>query len=198
MYTLYYLNKNLQIGTIKTDSLDAPILIPEELIFCNLRKGINFIKEPHKCIAFTDIERMIMASEFNDVELIKQADYRRENTYLEPLCRIDPVPYIVFYDSIFGVIHFNMPMPAVGIFELEESFNGGETWFRMLYYCSAMENLYIPEFPDTLISNKLNGYSTQPGCTNSLEARVYQDNQHIRIKQNGVVISQDMFYIEKK
>lgn len=95
MYTLYYLNRNLQIGTIKAETLDAPILIPEDLVFSDLRKGINFIKEPHECIAFTDIERLIMQSQFNDVELVKQADFRRANTYLTPLCSIDPV-YMAF------------------------------------------------------------------------------------------------------
>ncbi|OXA95981.1 hypothetical protein B0A75_18115 [Flavobacterium oncorhynchi] len=89
MYTLYYLNRNLQLGTIKADSLDVPILVPEDLIFCDLRKDINFIKEPHKCIDFTDIERLIIQSQFNDVSLIKEGDYRKQNTYLNPLCQID-------------------------------------------------------------------------------------------------------------
>ncbi|WP_286968239.1 hypothetical protein [Flavobacterium sp. UBA4854] len=90
MYTLYYLNRNLQIGTIKADTLDAPILIPEDLVFSDLRKGINFIKEPHECIDFSDIERLFMQSEFNDINLVKEADYRLQNTYLTPLCPIDP------------------------------------------------------------------------------------------------------------
>lgn len=89
MYTLYYLNRNLQIGTIKADTLDVNILIPEDLIFCDLRKGIEFIKQPHKCIAFTDFERLIIQSEFNDTELISQGEYRKANTYLTPLCEID-------------------------------------------------------------------------------------------------------------
>nr|WP_294781349.1 hypothetical protein [uncultured Flavobacterium sp.] len=89
MYTLYYLNRNLQIHTIKVESLDVPLLIPEDLVFCDLRKDINFIKEPHKCIDFTDIERLFMQSEFNDINLIKEADYRRQNTYLTALCTID-------------------------------------------------------------------------------------------------------------
>ncbi|MDQ8014472.1 MAG: hypothetical protein REI96_18635 [Flavobacterium nitrogenifigens] len=95
MYTLYYLNRNLQIGTIKAETLDAPILIPEDLVFSDLRKGINFIKEPHECISFTDVERLIIQSQFNDVELVKQADFRRANTYLIPSCPIDPV-YLAF------------------------------------------------------------------------------------------------------
>lgn len=103
MYTLYYLNSNLQIGTIKTKTLDAPILIPEDLVFCNLRKGIVFIKEPHKCIDFTDIERMIIASEFNDVSLLKDGDYRKQNTYLNPLCVIDKLEYIEFYARV-GIV----------------------------------------------------------------------------------------------
>ncbi|BFM44932.1 hypothetical protein CFS9_35730 [Flavobacterium sp. CFS9] len=89
MYTLYYLNRNYQLGTIKASTLDAPILIPEDLVFCNLRKGINFIKEPHKCIDFTDIERLIISSEFTDTELLKDYDFRKQNTYLNPLCEID-------------------------------------------------------------------------------------------------------------
>ena len=92
MYTLYYLNRNYQLGTIKTPTLDVPILIPEDLVFCNLRKGINFIKEPHECIDFTDTERLIIVSEFTDTELLKDYDFRRQNTYLTPLCPIDSIP----------------------------------------------------------------------------------------------------------
>lgn len=103
MYTLYYLNKNLQIHTIKVESLDEPLLIPEDLVFCDLRKGINFIKEPHKCIDFTDIERLMMQSEFNDINLIKEADYRKQNTYLNPLCIIDPPVYIEFWARV-GIV----------------------------------------------------------------------------------------------
>ena len=104
MYTLYYLNRNLQLGTIETYSLDSPILIPEDLVFCNLRKGINFIKEPHRCIDFTHAERLIMASEFTDMELVKDFDFRKQNTYLNPLCQIDSYD-IVLTDS--EVRYFN-------------------------------------------------------------------------------------------
>lgn len=198
MYTLYYLNRNLQLGTIKTQTLDAPILIPEDLIFCDLRKGINFIKEPHECIGFTDIERLIMQSEFNDMDLIKDADFRYQNTYLNPLCQIDPVPYIVHYDKELGIIHFNMPMPATGIYELEESFDNGATWFRMLYYCSMDENHEIPDNAGYYIDNKLLGSSDFQGANNSLVARVYQNNELIRIKKDGVVVSQESFFIPFK
>lgn len=88
MYTLYYLNRNLQLDTLEVSNLDRNILIPEDLIFCNLRKGINFIKEPHECIDFTPLERLIISSEFNDTSLIKDGDYRKQNSYLSPLCLI--------------------------------------------------------------------------------------------------------------
>ncbi|WP_281638415.1 hypothetical protein [Flavobacterium marginilacus] len=101
MYTLYYLNKNLQMDCLKAPSLDTPILIPEDLIFTNLRKGIHFIKEPHECINFTDMERLIINSEFFDTELVKQGEFRKQNTYLTPLCQIDepvivPPPPVLF------------------------------------------------------------------------------------------------------
>lgn len=119
MYTLYYLNRNLQLGTIKAETLDAPILIPEDLIFCDLRKGINFIKEPHECIDFTDMERLIMQSEFNDMNLIKDADYRYQNTYLSPLCPIDGTPLILA--SVTSVsLDWNYPTPV----DVQESTDG--------------------------------------------------------------------------
>ncbi|WP_291287330.1 hypothetical protein [Flavobacterium sp.] len=105
MYTLYYLNRNYQLGTIKTDTLDTPILIPEDLVFCNLRKGINFIKEPHKCIDFTDTERLIITSEFTDTQLLKDYDFRKQNTYLTPLC---PIEEPLILDSVtFASINWN-------------------------------------------------------------------------------------------
>jgi len=91
MYTLYYLNRNYQTGTIKVRNLDAPVRIPEDLVFSNLRKGIEFIKEPHECIDFTDTERLIMASEFTDTQLLKESDFRKQNSYLSPLCAIEPM-----------------------------------------------------------------------------------------------------------
>lgn len=89
MYTLYYLNRNHQIGTIKVATLDAPVLIPEDLVFCNFRSGVKFIKEPHECIDFTDTERLLMVSEFTDIELLKHYDYRRENTFLNASCTLE-------------------------------------------------------------------------------------------------------------
>ena len=89
MYTLYYLNRNLQLGTIKVTDFLTPVRIPEDLVFCNLRFGIYFIKEPHKCIDFTDTERLIMNSEFSDMDLLKEYDFRRENTYLDILCEVE-------------------------------------------------------------------------------------------------------------
>ncbi|WP_406843569.1 hypothetical protein [Flavobacterium soyae] len=106
MYTLYYLNRNFQLRTIETPTMDVPIRIPEELVFCNLRQGISFIREPHRCIDFTHTERLIMVSEFTDTELLKDADFRKENTYLSPLCQIEVYNFVLadadvkyFYDE---------------------------------------------------------------------------------------------------
>lgn len=101
MYTLYYLNRNYQLRTIITATLEVPIRIPEDLIFCNLRKGINFIKEPHKCIDFSDMERLIMASEFTDMSTLKDYDFRKQNTYLSPLCPIEFPVIPVLQEDVF-------------------------------------------------------------------------------------------------
>lgn len=90
MYTLYYLNRNMQLGTMKVKTFDVPILIPEDLIFCDLRQGTTFIKQPDKCIDFSDMERLIIQSEFNDTSLVKDADFRTQNTYMTSLCQVDP------------------------------------------------------------------------------------------------------------
>lgn len=89
MFTLYYLNKNLHLGTIKVATLDAPVLIPEDLVFCNFRSGVKFIKEPHECIDFTDTERLLIASEFSDMSTLKDYDFRRANTYLNASCSLE-------------------------------------------------------------------------------------------------------------
>lgn len=104
MYILYYLNQNLSYGTIEVETLNEPILIPENLIFTDLRKGINFIKEPHSCCDFTHLERLIMQTDFFDMETIKIADFRKANTFLTPKCVIDEI-----ID------------PVLGIFFIEES-----------------------------------------------------------------------------
>jgi hypothetical protein len=111
MYTLYYVNENMNINTLETASLDEPLRIPERLIFVALREGINFIKEPHKCIAFTDFERLIMSSDYNDLNFVNESHYRKENTYLEPLCQVNP-PLIldrVETDEAF----WNYPKPVL-------------------------------------------------------------------------------------
>lgn len=91
-YTLYYLNRNYTINTIKCDTLDTSILIPEDLIFINIRQGVFFKREPHPCIDLTDLERLIMSTEFFDMQIIKDGDFRKANTYLSPLCDIDFIP----------------------------------------------------------------------------------------------------------
>lgn len=202
MYTLYYLNRNLQLGVIKVDFLDMPISIPEDLVFCNMRKGINFVKEPHKCIDFTDFERLLMSSDFNDTSLIKDGDYRKQNTLLNPLCSIEGnyfgeyiVTYVEGTRNEQGKLHFNMPMPATGIYELEETNDDGENWYRVLYYTAHNEDLYMPEFPDTLISNKLIGSSDFPTCNNSMYF-TYESgsSMKLRIRHNGVIVSQPKFW----
>lgn len=105
----------MQIHSMKLDSLDAPILIPEDLIFCNLRIGTKFIKEPHECIDFTDVERLIMSTEFYHSELLKESDFRRQNTQLIPLC---PIGYFelsgLFYTTGEG---FSVNFDAIGNLE---------------------------------------------------------------------------------
>ncbi|SHL40411.1 hypothetical protein [Flavobacterium chilense] len=100
MYVLYYLNRNLQLQTLEVDSLDIPLLIPEDLIFCNLRKGINFIKEPNACIDFTHLERLIISSEFTDMAMLKDNDFRTQNSYLTALCVVDIIPVLLSVDSV--------------------------------------------------------------------------------------------------
>lgn len=113
MYTLYYFNRNQQLGNLKVKNFDSPVLIPEDLVFTNLRKGINFIKEPHECIAFTDLERLFITSEFFDASLVKDAEFRRQNTYLETFCAVETKSFfneetlVMSHGEHFGHIEFD-------------------------------------------------------------------------------------------
>ncbi|MBZ4040983.1 hypothetical protein [Flavobacterium hibisci] len=108
MTTLYYLNKNKQMGVMKVVNINEPVLIPEDLIFCNVRFGVKFEKEPSDCIEFTDIERLIINSEFTDMDLLKESDFRKQNTYLDIRCQVDfDQPY---YGDLSG---FNFGLSVV-------------------------------------------------------------------------------------
>lgn len=89
MYILYYVTENLQISFIEVETLDQEIIIPENLSFIALRKGINFINEPHQCIDFTHLERLSIAGRLDDINLFKESPFRLKNSKLSPLCQID-------------------------------------------------------------------------------------------------------------
>jgi hypothetical protein len=89
MYTLYYISESLQISTLEVEDLNTPVLIPENLTFIALRKGINFINEPHECINFTQLERLAIAGKLDDINIFKDYPFRKKNTLLLPLCQID-------------------------------------------------------------------------------------------------------------
>lgn len=90
MYTLYYISESLQISTLEVETLDQEIIIPENLHFIALRKGINFINEPHECIDFTHLERLAIAQRLDDLNLFQNHPFRLKNSKLSPLCQMDP------------------------------------------------------------------------------------------------------------
>jgi hypothetical protein len=100
MYVLYYLNENYALQTIEVEHLNAPILLNEACIFTNIRKGTEFIKEPHECLQLTHLERLIISTEFFDTSAIKESDFRKAYTYLQPICQID-VDFPYFNISTF-------------------------------------------------------------------------------------------------
>lgn len=89
MYVIYFLNSNYVITTKEVETLNDPILLTENCIVTNIRKGINFIKEPHTCLQLTHLERLIIGTEIFDTEFIKEGDFRRANTYITSNCQID-------------------------------------------------------------------------------------------------------------
>lgn len=94
MYYLYYINETFQINCLEVISLDRPVLIPENLHFIALRKGIDFIDHPNECIAFNNLERLAIASRLDDLNEFSNHPWRIKNTYFTALCRVDPLPFI--------------------------------------------------------------------------------------------------------
>jgi hypothetical protein len=97
---LYYITKNHAIHTMDIGTFQTCVNIPEDLIFIALRDGSKFIKEPALSFEFTDIERFIMSTEFFDFGLIKDEDYRRQNTSFCPV-KIDKKIEILSYENPF-------------------------------------------------------------------------------------------------
>lgn len=89
MYTLYYINQLFQINTIEVQSLDIPLIIPEDLHFIALRKGINFINEPSECLAFTDLERLAISGRLDEITIFANHSFRKANTTFTALCQVD-------------------------------------------------------------------------------------------------------------
>lgn len=82
---LYYVTRNGHLGTLELPTFESCVPIPEDLIFVAYRDGINFVKEPPTKFPFSDVERLIMGSEFFDMRYLKDSDYRNQNTQLCPI-----------------------------------------------------------------------------------------------------------------
>lgn len=101
MLKLYYINKNQVLGVMELSEFDKCIPLPENLIFVAYRDGLQFIKEPPQTFPFTDVERLIMGSEFFDMRYLKDSDFRKENS---SFCRLVPplvpplVPSVKLYE----------------------------------------------------------------------------------------------------
>ncbi|OCB78817.1 hypothetical protein [Flavobacterium crassostreae] len=149
MYILYYLNENLQLGTIERPTLDIPIVVPERLIFCALRKGINFIKEPHECLQLTHIERLIFNSEFTDISMLKTAYFRRENTLLTATCQIEPFPNLILSSPYLpaSAVNVDFSFRPKTDFNLFFSNDGGVTYTKTRYYFELSSRTQPPKAP---------------------------------------------------
>jgi hypothetical protein len=82
---------------------DACVSIPESIIFVAYRDNLNFIKEPPEILPFTDIERLIMGSDYFDMKYLKDSDYRKANTKFCPHI-VPPVVHGIFtqqFNNIF-------------------------------------------------------------------------------------------------
>ena len=104
MYTLYYITESFQINTIEVLTLDTPVILPENLHFIALRKGIDFINHPSECISFTDLERLCIASRLDDLTILKNHPFRLKNSSLVALCQVDGPVIIPITSKRFTII----------------------------------------------------------------------------------------------
>lgn len=103
MITLYYLNKNHDIQTIELPSFDTCIPLKESGIFIAYRDGTNFIKNPPETFPFTNLERLIIGTEFFDTNYLKDSDFRNQNTQFCPkLAPVPPSPVLVPFDITYN------------------------------------------------------------------------------------------------
>jgi hypothetical protein len=100
MVTLYYLNKNNDIETMELPVFDACVPLKESGIFIAYRDGINFVKNPPDTFPFTDLERLIIGTEFFDTNYIKESDYRKQNSSFCPVVPVQ-VSLLQVFDDVF-------------------------------------------------------------------------------------------------
>lgn len=109
MYILYYISESMQINTIEVQTLDAPVILPENLHFIALRKGIDFIDHPSECISFTHLERLCISSRLDDLSEFQNHPFRLKNSLFIATCQVDqpviipPIGPIVLFDDVVTI-----------------------------------------------------------------------------------------------
>lgn len=119
MVTLYYLNKNNDIDTIELPTFEACIPLRETGLFIAFRDGLEFIKHPPEIFPFTNLERLIIGTEFFDANFIKDSDYRKENTSFCP-----KLPPLTFLPIITNVDYYGLFISAGETVRVLQSFDG--------------------------------------------------------------------------
>ena len=210
-YVLYVNEKN----TLRSESISLTVAnnkhniafkILEKHLICGLiLKGIPVKGDRLKDFPFKPIEKYLF--EFSNIHFVlPQMEFSQENTdysfqidSLENILLPIEIAYIVAYEpgnqsgTVQGKLHFNMSMPATGLYEVQETYDDGINWYPLFFFSSADENLEIPGSPGNYAIDKLLGSSSYPNANNSLIVNFYENQ--IRIVKNGVVISQSNFSI---
>jgi hypothetical protein len=113
-------------------SFQACVNIPEDLIFIALRDGTKFIKEPVETFDFTDIERLIMTTEFFDFNFLKDEDFRKQNTKICPI--LPPPPPVTLQITGYDFRSNNISLIATGLPEMA---------YMKLYYAAENDENWI-------------------------------------------------------
>lgn len=158
MYHLYYVTENLQIETLQIETLDDHIKIPQNLSFIAVRNGINFINEPSECLDFTPLERLSIAGKLDDISIFQNHTFRKANSFLKNLCKVDPYIKILGYfvpPSFFNGTETIYPAPYIKVstslvnntpIDFYVSFNNGVSYVKYPLNISTQQNIEVGSF----------------------------------------------------
>jgi hypothetical protein len=111
MYTLAYINRNMDLHFMEVQDENVCFPIPEDLIIVGVLQGNKAIFEPEEKLDLTNVERLIIGLRGSfDLSFVKFGDFRKQNSQMCPF--IPPLPTLEITNMTTNKIEWVFAFPV--------------------------------------------------------------------------------------